>query len=61
MHRLAPWPWSLQGLGAPAQGRVVRNSEIEAEQLENGPDQPAEDGGEDSERQFRDKRALGIR
>src|SRR3712207_8440040 len=41
MHRLAPRPWSrqLQGLGPTAQGRVVRNREVEAEQAEDGPDQ----------------------
>src|SRR3954451_7368118 len=42
MHRLASWPWSrqLQGLGTPAQGRVVRNGQLEAEQMYNGSDQP---------------------
>ena len=42
VHRRAPRLWSryLQRLGPPAQGRVVRHGEIEAEQLEDGADQP---------------------
>ena len=41
VHGLAArfWPQHLQRLGPTAQGGVVRHSEIEAEQLQNGADQ----------------------
>ena len=42
VHRRAPRLWSrhLQRLGPAAQGAVVRHREIEAEQLQDGADQP---------------------
>lgn len=42
VHRLAPaaWPRHLQRLGPTAQGGMVRHSEVDAQQLQNGADQP---------------------
>ena len=34
------WLWDLQSLGAPAQGRVIRHGEIQAQELEDRANQP---------------------
>ena len=33
------WLWDLQGLGTPAQGRVIRHRQIQTQELEDRADQ----------------------
>ena len=42
VYRRAPrlWTWHLQRVGPAAEGAVIRHRDIEAEQLQDGADQP---------------------